>query len=280
MTGVVFFPLMFALVSGAAPATSTLKLAAPEWTAAQVDRDLAAFFSDELARALRSRGLQVVTAADMAAVLGAERQRQLLGCDESGASCLLELGNALGCDGLLRVSLAKLSGGAWRANVKVLSSRDGTTLAETGVESDSDQAFARALDPAAERLARALAPPGAPPDVPEAKGASSPRRVAWIPAVAGGLVSLAGGALLGLAVWRSSSLDQELSSQGRVTDTAVRLAREGKAFEASGWVGLGVGLAALAVAGVMALWGAEAPLRPEVSLSPHGAAVGLTLVWP
>jgi len=275
MTGVVFFPLMFALVSGAAPATSTLKLAAPEWTAAQVDRDLAAFFSDELARALRSRGLQVVTAADMAAVLGAERQRQLLGCGESGASCLLELGNALGCDGLVRVSLAKLSG-AWRANVKVLSSKDGTTLAETGVESDSDQAFARELDPAAERLARALAPPG----VPEAKGASSPRRAAWIPAVAGGLVSLAGGTLLGLAAWRSSSLDQELSSQGRVSDAAVRLASEGKAFEASGWVGLGVGLAALAVAGVMALWGEEAPVRPELSLSPHGAAVGLTLVWP
>lgn len=275
MTAGVFFSMMLALVSGAAPATSTLKLAAPEWTAAQVDRDLAAFFSDELARALRSRGLQVVTADDMAAVLGAERQRQLLGCDDSGASCLLELGNALGCDGLVRVSLAKLSG-AWRANVKVLSAKDGTTLAETGVESDSDQAFARALDPAAERLARALAPPS----TPEVAGPSTPRRAAWIPAVAGGVVSLAGGALLGLAVWSSSSLDQELSSQGRVTDAAVRLANQGKAFEVSGWIGVGVGLAALAVAGVMALLGEEAPVRPEVSLSPHGVAVGLTLAWP
>jgi hypothetical protein len=264
--------LLLALTSGASP-VSPPKLAALDWTAANVERELVSFFSEELARALRQRGLKVVTSSDMAALLGAERRRQLLGCDESG--CLAELGNALGCEGLLMVSLAKLSG-TWRANLKVLSSKDGATLVEAQVESSSDNGFVRELDGAAARMATALAP-GAPPGV--TAGAPA-RRVAWIPAVAGAVVVLAGGVLLGLAISSSKALDQELSSQQSVTPRAAQLARDGKAFQAGGWAGVGVGAAALVVAAAMALFGGDAPMRPVVSLTPRGASFGLTVEWP
>jgi hypothetical protein len=269
----VLISLMLALAGGAAP-TPAPKLAALDWTAAKVERELVRFFSDEFARALRARGLSVVTSSEVIAVLGAERQRELLGCNEDRASCLAELGSALGCDDLLMVSLAKL-GGTWRANVKVLSSRDGSTMAETVLESDSDKGFARELEGAAARVARAL---GVGPAAELAT--TTPRRQAWIPAVGGGAVLLAGGVLLGLASWTSHALDAELSSQHAVTDAAVGLAARGKAFQLSGWVGVGAGLAVLGVAGAMFLFGAEVPLQPAVSITPHGASFSLALAWP
>jgi hypothetical protein len=46
-----------------------------------------------LAKDLRDRGFDVVTAADIAAVLGVERQKQILGCGND--SCLAELGGVI-----------------------------------------------------------------------------------------------------------------------------------------------------------------------------------------
>ena len=56
--------------------------------------------------ASRVTHLKVVGAADIEALLGFEKQKDLLGCDS--ASCMAEIGGALGVDALLRIQLGKL----------------------------------------------------------------------------------------------------------------------------------------------------------------------------
>jgi hypothetical protein len=61
---------------------------------------------DYLAGAVRDQDFDVVTPGQIGAVLGIEKQRQLLGCAES--SCLAELGGALGVDFIVMGSIAVL----------------------------------------------------------------------------------------------------------------------------------------------------------------------------
>jgi hypothetical protein len=62
--------------------------------------------NDFLAGALADQGLDVVTSQDITAVLGLEKQKELLGC--SDGSCLAELGGALGADYVVRGNMAVL----------------------------------------------------------------------------------------------------------------------------------------------------------------------------
>ncbi|MDQ3266258.1 MAG: hypothetical protein M3Y59_21860 [Myxococcota bacterium] len=88
--------LLLLLASGSASAG--VKVAAPGLTATGVDPRIAAFFSEHLAQQLAHRGLGVTTAAEISTLLGLERQKQLLGC----ADCQVELGNALGVQGMVQ----------------------------------------------------------------------------------------------------------------------------------------------------------------------------------
>ena len=62
--------------------------------------------NDFLAGALADQGLEVVTSQNMTALLGLEKQKQLLGC--SDGSCLAELGGARGADYVVRGNMAVL----------------------------------------------------------------------------------------------------------------------------------------------------------------------------
>lgn len=68
------------------------------------------------AEAARSPLHEVMTTSDVAAAIGVERQRQLLGCGEE-TGCLTEIGNALGADLLLDVSVGTVG------NLRVLALR-------------------------------------------------------------------------------------------------------------------------------------------------------------
>ena len=245
------------------------RVASPEWATVKVDRELANFFAEELARALRDNGVPVVTAAEISTVLGLERQKALLGCSDEKASCLAELGNALGCDGTLLVNVALLDG-SYQANIKVLSTRDGSTLVETAVHSDSSKGFVHELAAAGERIATGLA----------RRSPATARQRAWIPAIAGAAVAAGGAACLGLASARASALDAELAARAQVTPAALQLATEGKTLQTVGWVGAGVGVAALLGAGAMFLFGGEPAVAPQVSVTPTGASIGVTVVLP
>lgn len=240
------------------------KLAAPEWSTVNIPADLASFYSGEVARVLRSVGFEVVTSSDIATVLGLERQKQLLGCAVDTNSCMTELGAALGCDGILTASLARLDD-TYQGSLRILSATDGKTLADERVEAVGQKALADALEAAALRLVKKLRPPVAQP---------GPRRFSWVPLAAG--VALGVGAGVSLAV--ANSNHEQIPASGEAK--ALQLANEGKTLQGAGWAMAGVGAAALAGAAVMFLLGGDPPVTPQVSVTGSGAAVGLTGAFP
>ncbi len=69
--------------------------------------ELPALLVEQLAAALEARGdLKVVTSKDIEAMLGFDRQKQLLGCAE--ASCAAELGGAMGVEWIVAGSISQL----------------------------------------------------------------------------------------------------------------------------------------------------------------------------
>jgi hypothetical protein len=136
-------------------AAEPLKLASPGFTGVDVTDAQATFFSDHFAQQLTLRGLQVTTASQIGALLGFERQRQLLGCKETNGSCMAELAAALGVDGVIAGSVGKFDQ-AYQVNVSVVSSRDGRTLSAFSRKVNGGAAVLDALNDAADQMAREL----------------------------------------------------------------------------------------------------------------------------
>lgn len=246
-------------ISAPANAAKVEKLAAPGWTVVNISPELANFYANEVARTLKAKGLKVVTAADIAAVLGNERQKALLGCPEDSAACMAELGAALGCDGLLVANLAQLGGHRYRGSLKVVSPQDGSTLAEEPVDAHSESGLLDALAAAAGRIARTLHPPP-PRDV---------RAFALIPLVAG--VAAAAGSAAGFGVAGKNLAEIPLTTEAR----AQQLAAEGRVAEGLGWALAGTTAAALTAAALVFFLSDRPALTPTVTVSPGGAAVGV-----
>lgn len=143
--------LLFCTVALATP--QPVKLAAPGLSAVNVSPEVGAFFSEHLVQQLALRGLRVVSASEIGAILGLERQKQLLGCSEQSSSCMAELGNALGVDGLVIGSVGRFEG-TYQLNVKVLSSTDARTLALYSAQAQGDKRVLEELNRAALSLAR------------------------------------------------------------------------------------------------------------------------------
>ena len=239
------------------------KLAAPDWSTVNIPADLAAFYAGEVARALRTQGFEVLTARDISAVLGFERQKQLLGCSEGANSCMTELGAAMGCDAILTANLARLDD-SYQGSLRVLSARDGRTLADERVEASGQRALAEALEAAALRLGRKLRPPQA-----------GPRRFSWIPLV--GAVALGAGAGVSLAVASSNYAQIPLVDEPK----AIQLASDGNTLKLAGLTMAGVGGAALVTAGVLFLLGGDPPaVTPQVGVTGAGATLGISGVFP
>src|SRR4051812_8846143 len=84
----------------AKPAADTpVKLAAPQLSVLNMEARAGTFFNEHVAEAFTSQGFRVTTAKEIEELVGLERRRQLVGCDESNA-CLSELANALGVDAI------------------------------------------------------------------------------------------------------------------------------------------------------------------------------------
>jgi len=84
------------------------------------DPQAVAGLADVVAAEAARRPLRVVSRSDLAALLGFERQRQLLGCGD--AACLAEIGGALGVDFLLATQVGRV-GGVWLVTVALLDAR-------------------------------------------------------------------------------------------------------------------------------------------------------------
>lgn len=250
--------------------SQTPKLAAPSWTAVEVSPEKAQFFALHLSSALRDRGLSVINSADIATLLGVERQKQLLGCGEDSSNCMVELASALGAQLVLSGSIAKLET-TYRVNLRVLQSSDGKVVAQQAVRADSQEQLLAALDDAAASLAAQLQP-GAP------RASAGIRSFAWIPAVGAGVFAVLGGVFLGLASATSAELDGKLKP-GVMRDSLGAIVQQGESRERLAWGSFAVAGAAGVTAVLMFLLGAPPPATVSVTPVNGGAVAGAGGVW-
>jgi hypothetical protein len=85
-----------------------------------------------------------VTQADVAALLGVERSREMMGCSDSG--CLAEIGGALGADRVVHGSLGKV-GESLVVNLSALDPRRASAPASVSerLRGNREEAFLDAL---------------------------------------------------------------------------------------------------------------------------------------
>ncbi len=81
-------------------------------------------------------GARVVSSDDLALLLGAERQRELLGCGDSSTACIAEVASALSANEIVSTSAtlvsAGLSGDQWQLEVKRVDGKNGSRLGGGG----------------------------------------------------------------------------------------------------------------------------------------------------
>ncbi len=242
--------------AGAADTVAPVKLASPGLRGLDVPPEELTYFSEELAQRLSAEGLQVVTHAEVAALLGLERQRQLLGCGDDPSSCLAELGGALGAEGVVLGSLARIEG-EYRLTAKVLSARDGRLLGQATAAAKDKLGLVNALT----GVARVLVPQvvqalGRP--LPEPARGTRMRRAAWIPILGGVAASSLGiWALTGVVERNRRLTDATYAGYSRTVAEAEANREAGKQLQFWGSLGVGVGVAAIAAGGVMFALGGD-----------------------
>jgi hypothetical protein len=126
-----------------------------------VPKETTQLMGDALAGELRRRpGVSVLTQADLTALLGVERSRQMLGCTDSG--CMAELGGALGADRVIHGSIGRV-GGSLVVNLSALDPRKARTTASATerLRDAGDEALLDVLPALADALLAEPAVPGA-----------------------------------------------------------------------------------------------------------------------
>ncbi len=255
-------------------------LAAPEYSTVAVDKDVGRFASEHVAQQLGTYGFHVVTAKEMGALIGAERERQLLNCDSSG--CLAELGDALGAEGIILGELARL-GKHIQLNVKVVGSRGTGTRASFSKRLSGDDQLLEALDEAAKVLAEQL---GA-PRVEAVASASGPSRLR-APVIALGAVALVGLAGGGVLTAQAAAVDTSLRAPLGAGMTpyspqqTADLVARGKGLQLGSALAYGVGAAAAVASIALFAVGPGTPAAPTVTAlaGPQGFGVFIGGAFP
>jgi hypothetical protein len=240
---------------------------------ASVDASVTRGVTASVAHELTRRGVyDLLTSADIGTALGAERQRQLLGCEEA-QSCLTELSGALGARFIMTGSLVQL-GSAWQLTLQTV---DGTTARAVG--------RAVQLAPDISSLLEAV-----PMLVADAAGLPRPQEPSRVgPALlAGGgfAVMLAGAAVLLESIFKENDVTQEL----QLAQGTPSLLRPAASYESDarqvvteriiGGVTLGVG-AVLAAGGLTwLLLTGRSPAAVAIAPLPGGAALAFGGTWP
>lgn len=251
-----------------------VQVAAPDLSVVNLDKDRGTLFTEHLAQQLTALGLTVVTSKQMSALLGQERQRQLMGCDVS-TSCMAELASAMGSDAVLVGTVAKLDG-TYQLNVSLVAAKDAKPVTVLSSRESSEVGVLDALTREAPRLAQeavARLRPGHSLTLAK-KGV---RPLAWIPAVAGALLAASGGVMLTVAASDSDRLRGVGVHAGETLTLAEAraLATDGQNAQSLGVALVGAGAVALLAAGGMALFGADTPAAITLAPAPGGFGVAL-----
>lgn len=262
--------------SDAAP----IKVGVNELALVNLDPKLGGLYTGSLAQELSFQGVRTVTGAEMAAVLGLERQRQLAGCPDD--SCRANLAEALGVDGLLVGTISKLES-LFTLDVKVVRAGDGRALAFASTTSQTQEGIVEKLRLVAEQLALQLSTSLGRPLVKNASveivtTATRVKRLSWVPAAAGVAAVVAGGVLLGMA---KGNYDLLTKSQGQPLEMGAYdgAVNSGKLQQTLGWSLVGVGAACVVGGLAMFLFGGDETVRAGVAVVPGGAGVSFTGVW-
>jgi hypothetical protein len=245
-----------------------LKLAAPAMSALNVEQKEADYYLEYFTERLAGDEIKVTTAGEISALLGFERQKQMMGCSEAATSCMAEMAAALGVDGLIRGSIGKF-GERYEVNVKVLSSRNGEVMARYSGSAPSQSAVLDVMATAAKEIRGQLLISA---DSPSVSGTSRPW-VRLVPAVLGAGAIAAGAILWSGSVQRSTALsERNVGAVGSDPDGYAQAAR----FERALGISLVVAGAVAAAAGVVwfLLW--KAPVEPVVAVNGNGAVFGLS----
>lgn len=242
-----------------------------------VDPTEAAAFTDAIGATLASRGLfRVITTKDLESLLGAERQKQLLGvCEADPSACSQSAADAVTARFVLSGQLSRL-GTAYQLSLQMVDTEKGQAVARALKLSD-DLKTLRALVPyaAAEATGSPLPPP--------------PSKVLPIALLAAGGAAFVAGSVLGmLALSRQTVVNDELCPTGNLP-----LARcEGVALRPRDYylsqdaaigtqktiaLGLVIGGAVVAALGIV-LWPA-ADQSPRVALLPSFNGAALVGLW-
>jgi hypothetical protein len=263
----VAFALSLLLAADASGADAELKLAAPGLSVTGLDSTVAEPLTDHLAKAFAP--VRVITARDISVLLGLERQKQLLGCAESSDSCMAELGNALGAQGVLLGDIVKL-GNVIQINLRVIDPVNGRVLASASTRVESDGAIFDALTTLGQQTrAQFIAVWRERSGVHASRGT---RRFALIPFVVAGGAALAG--IICLAFSESAWQQVTNGSPGSLTlGAAQRISSGGKDLQTAGAVLLSVAaVAAIAGAGVL-FFGRPDETSAALTVAPNGLAL-------
>lgn len=146
--------LLPTLAFAASSEDAKVKLGAPGLSYVNLPQDRGDFFNDQFAANLEQLGMRVVTAQQIQALLGSQRQKAILGCqsEAESAACLVELANALGVDGLVTGSIGKF-GNSYQLNIVIVDSRDGSMLGSYSGRADGEKALLDLLGTAARNVA-------------------------------------------------------------------------------------------------------------------------------
>jgi TolB-like protein len=152
--------LLAPLAAGAAPAK--LRVAVMDIRPLGTEAAKAELISEvALTEAALFRGLEVIGKSDIGAIIGFEKQKQVMGCAED-SSCLAEIGGALGVDLVLVGSLGKL-GSLYRIDLKLVETKKARVRGRIGTTVEGEEGkLVAAIQKSVRDLLGPIAPGGAP----------------------------------------------------------------------------------------------------------------------
>jgi hypothetical protein len=269
--------VLCALLVSLVTTTAPVKVAAMGLKPVNVDATEATFFNDYLAQQLRQPGeLEVATQSELGAILGLERQKQLLGCsDAATGNCLAELSGALGVDAVIAGSIAKL-GGSYVLTVSLVRVLDGKTVASLSEKfKTTDQVLDWLKAKAPELRAAAMTlrvkdePAAAATAVSSGPGFSPHRVLPFVLIGVGAAAAVVGVVLQYVARATASNISNRVG--GVTAENVDAMISTGKAYEQSSVVLMSAGLAVVAGGVVWLLLRPTDSTRVSFAVMPGGA---------